>query len=137
MRRDLIKAGVARKISCWITPVFRTLTNSIVHTARYSTNDFIIITQRFHCERALFIALHMGVSAVLRRPRQPKDLWSVRLREFGARSARWLTFYLLEREPRFLGPLIRITASSRCRKMLRVIRRSRQSSCWNCRKEVI
>ena len=76
----------------------------------FDTNDFIIITQRFHCERALFIALHMGIQAQCYAVPSPKDMWSVRLREFGARFGALADLYIFKREPRFLGPLIPIPA---------------------------
>ncbi len=71
---------------------------------------FIIITQRFHCERALFIALHMGIQAQCYAVPSPKDMWTVRLREFGARFGALADLYIFKREPRFLGPLIPIPA---------------------------
>ena len=59
MRRDLIKAGVDPADIVLDYAGFRTL-DSIVRTRKvFDTNDFIIITQRFHCERALFIALQL------------------------------------------------------------------------------
>lgn len=61
MRKDLIAAGVDPADIVLDYAGFRTL-DSIVRTRKvFDTNDFIIITQRFHCERALFIALHMGI----------------------------------------------------------------------------
>ncbi len=65
MRRDLIKGGVDPADIVLDYAGFRTL-DSIVRTRKvFDTNDFIIITQRFHCERALFIAL-WGSGPVLR-----------------------------------------------------------------------
>jgi SanA protein len=37
-------------------------------------------------------------------------MWSVRLREFGARFGALADLYIFKREPRFLGPLIPIPA---------------------------
>ena len=89
---------------------FRTL-DSIVRTRKvFDTNDFIIITQRFHCERALFIALHMGIQAQCYAVPSPKDMWSVRIREFAARFGALADLYIFKREPRFLGPLVPIPA---------------------------
>ena len=80
MRRDLIKAGVDPADIVLDYAGFRTL-DSIVRTRKvFDTNDFIIITQRFHCERALFIALHMGIQAQCYAVPSPKDMWTVRLR---------------------------------------------------------
>lgn len=76
----------------------------------FDTNDFIIITQRFHCERALFIALHMGIQAQCYAVPSPKDMLSVRIREFAARFGALADLYIFKREPRFLGPLVPIPA---------------------------
>ncbi|SUH36354.1 vancomycin resistance protein [Salmonella enterica subsp. enterica] len=72
MRKDLIAAGVDPADIVLDYAGFRTL-DSIVRTAKcLNTNDFIIITQRFHCERALFIALHMGIQAQCYAVLRPK-----------------------------------------------------------------
>ncbi|PKH24329.1 vancomycin high temperature exclusion protein [Enterobacterales bacterium CwR94] len=110
MRRDLINAGVDPTDIVLDYAGFRTL-DSIVRTRKvFDTNDFIIITQRFHCERALFIALHMGIQAQCYAVPSPKNMLSVRLREFGARLGALVDLYIMEREPRFLGPLVPIPA---------------------------
>lgn len=84
---------------------FRTL-DSIVRTRKvFDTNDFLIITQRFHCERALFIALHMGIQAQCFAVPSPKDILTVRVREIFARLGALNDLYILHRQPRFLGPL--------------------------------
>lgn len=106
MRRDLIAAGVAPSDIVLDYAGFRTL-DSIVRTRKvFDTNDFIIITQRFHCERALFIALHMGIQAQCYAVPSPKDMMTVRAREIFARLGALTDLYILKREPRFLGPLI-------------------------------
>ena len=103
MRRDLIKAGVDPADIVLDYAGFRTL-DSIVRTRKvFDTNDFIIITQRFHCERALFIALHMGIQAQCYAVPSPKDMWTVRLREFGARFGALADLYIFKREPRSGG----------------------------------
>ncbi|CNK56481.1 sana protein [Yersinia pseudotuberculosis] len=76
----------------------------------FDTNDFIIITQRFHCERALFIAMYMGIQAQCFAVPSPKNMLSVRVREIFARLGALSDLYILKREPRFLGPLIPIPA---------------------------
>ena len=110
MRRDLIKAGVDPQDIVLDYAGFRTL-DSIVRTRKvFDTNDFIIITQRFHCERALFIALHMGIQAQCYAVPSPKNMLSVRFREVGARLGALADLYVMKREPRFLGPLVPIPA---------------------------
>lgn len=101
MRKDLIAAGVAPSDIVLDYAGFRTL-DSIVRTRKvFDTNDFIIITQRFHCERALFIALHMGIQAQCYAVPSPKDMLSVRIREFAARFGALADLYIFKREPRF------------------------------------
>jgi len=110
MRRDLIAAGIPASDIVLDYAGFRTL-DSVVRTRKvFDTNDFIIITQRFHCERALFIALHMGIQAQCFAVPSPKNMLSVRSREIFARLGALTDLYLLKREPRFLGPLIPIPA---------------------------
>ncbi|MCX8956502.1 outer membrane permeability protein SanA [Erwinia psidii] len=110
MRRDLIAAGVPPSDIVLDYAGFRTL-DSIVRTRKvFDTNDFIIITQRFHCERALFIALHMGIQAQCYAVPSPKNMLNIRLREVGARLGALTDLYLMKREPRFLGPMVPIPA---------------------------
>ncbi len=112
MRRDLIKGGVRPADIVLDYAGFRTL-DSIVRTKKvFDTNDFIIITQRFHCERALFIALQQGIQAQCFAVPSPKNILSIRLREVGARLAAVADLYLFNSEPRFLGPLIPIPSHS-------------------------
>lgn len=109
MRRDLIKDGSIPSQDIVLDYAgFRTL-DSIIRTRKvFNTNDFTIITQRFHCERALFIAMHMGIQAQCFAVSSPKDMLMVRIREIGARLSALGDLYILRREPRFLGPHIPI-----------------------------
>lgn len=110
MRRDLILQGMPAADIVLDFAGFRTL-DSIIRTRKvFDTNDFTIITQRFHCERALFIALNMGIQAQCYAVPSPKNMLSVRLREIGARLWALSDLYLMKREPRFLGPQIPIPA---------------------------
>ncbi len=136
MRRDLIKGGVDPADIVLDYAGFRTL-DSIVRTRKvFDTNDFIIITQRFHCERALFIALHMGIQAQCYAVPSPKDMWSVRLREFGAALARWRTSISSNGNRAFSALSSRFRRSSMtCRMTPSPTRPSPRSSCWSCRKK--
>ncbi|TOM54398.1 vancomycin high temperature exclusion protein, partial [Vibrio parahaemolyticus] len=60
---DLIKEGVPASKIVLDFAGFRTL-DSVVRTKKvFDTDNFTIITQRFHCERAVFIAKHKGIDA--------------------------------------------------------------------------
>ncbi len=110
MRRDLLAHGMPSS-DIWLDFAgFRTL-DSIIRTRKvFDTNDFTIITQRFHCERALFIAMNMGIQAQCYAVPSPKNMLSIRLREIVARLGALTDLYILKREPRFLGPMIPIPA---------------------------
>lgn len=110
MRHDLLSQGMPSADIVLDFAGFRTL-DSIIRTRKvFNTNDFTIITQRFHCERALFIALNMGIQAQCYAVPSPKNMLLVRIREIGARLGALSDLYLMKREPRFLGPLIPIPA---------------------------
>lgn len=134
MRKDLIAAGVDPSDIVLDYAGFRTL-DSIVRTRKvFDTNDFIIITQRFHCERALFIALHMGIQAQCYAVPSPKDMLSVRIREFAARFGALADLYIFKREPRFLGPLVPIPAMHQVPEDAQGIPPSRPNSYLNCKR---
>lgn len=115
MRRDLIAQGMPAADIVLDFAGFRTF-DSIIRTRKvFDTNDFTIITQRFHCERALFIALNMGIQAQCYAVPSPKNMLSVRVREIGARLGALADLYVLKSKPRFLGPLIPIPS---CHKIL-------------------
>ncbi len=112
MRRDLrLKAASIPRISYWTMPVSVPL-DSIVRTRKVFRHQRLHYhhTQRFHCERALFIALHMGIQAQCYAVPSPKDMWSVRLRGVRRPLGALADLYIFKREPRFLGPLIPIPA---------------------------
>ncbi|MBI6549729.1 outer membrane permeability protein SanA [Xenorhabdus lircayensis] len=110
MRKDLIKAGIPASNIVMDFAGFRTL-DSIVRTRKvFDTDDFTIITQRFHCERALFIAMHLGIEAQCYAVPSPKNMMTIRFREVFARLGALTDLYILKREPRFLGPLTPIPA---------------------------
>lgn len=106
MRKDLIKGGVNPADIVLDYAGFRTL-DSIVRTRKvFGINNFVIISQRFHCERALFIALSQGIEAECYAVPSPKDIFTVRLREVAARMTAFVDVYVLHKQPHFLGPSI-------------------------------
>lgn len=108
MRKDFMRAGVPASDIVLDYAGFRTL-DSIVRTRKvFDTNEFTIITQRFHCERALFIALHQGIKAQCYAVPSPKNMFMVRAREVIARLGALTDLYILKRQPRFLGPMVPI-----------------------------
>ncbi|MGB7755735.1 MAG: ElyC/SanA/YdcF family protein [Salinisphaera sp.] len=85
---------------------FRTL-DSIVRAERiFGLRAFVIVSQRYHEYRALFLAQHEGIEAVgytwpAEDRRQPLR---TEAREYLARIKAVLDLYVLHTRPRFLGP---------------------------------
>ncbi|PMH46897.1 membrane permeability protein SanA [Vibrio sp. 10N.286.49.B3] len=106
MKRDLLKAEVPEDVIYLDYAGFRTL-DSIVRTKKIFDRDrFLIITQKFHCERALFIAHSFDIDAHCLAVSGPTHHsgYSIRLREVFARSKAFLDLFILNTQPKFLGP---------------------------------
>lgn len=108
MRLDLIEAGIPKEKIVLDFAGFRTLDSVVRVNKVFVTDDFTIITQQFHCERALFIAEHMGIHAQCFAVALPENrqYGLVRAREVIARLGALADLYILNRQPRFLGPQI-------------------------------
>ncbi|WP_241210244.1 ElyC/SanA/YdcF family protein [Vibrio sp. AND4] len=107
MKRDLLKAGVPEDVIHLDYAGFRTL-DSIVRAKKiFASERFLIVTQRFHCERALFIADAYNIDAqclAVAGPTASKQKLNMRARELMARVKAFLDLYIMNTQPRFLGP---------------------------------
>lgn len=102
MFRDLRKMGVPETFMYFDYAGFRTLDSVIRAKEIFQAVPMTIISQKFHCERALFIAKYYGVDAICYAADYPDGYTFVRLREFFARLKVILDL-LIEKEPYFLG----------------------------------
>jgi len=113
MRRALLKLGVpANRVYCDYAG-FRTL-DSIVRAYRvFGQTSLTIVSQKFHNERAIFIALHKGIDAIGFNARGvvASESLATRCREQLARVKTILDVYLLDTPPKFLGDKIEIDGS--------------------------
>lgn len=101
--KDLISMGIPASKIMLDFAGFRTL-DSVVRTRQvFDINNFTIITQRFHCERALFIAMKKGIVAQCYAVSSPKKIIKIRLREVFSRINALIDLYILKSKPRFLG----------------------------------
>lgn len=107
MRNALIAAGVpASAITCDYAG-FRTLDSVVRAKEIFGLARCTIISEEFHCPRALWIAQRHGLDAIaFAAPDVSLKSWSLRanLREQFARSWCAVDLYLLHRAPKFLGP---------------------------------
>lgn len=106
MLNALIAAGVpTNAISCDYAG-FRTLDSVVRANSVFGLKKFTIVTEEFHCPRALWIARQRGLNAVAFAAPDLSARWSLRVkaRESLARVLCGLDLYVLNRSPKFPGP---------------------------------
>ena len=117
MRDALVAAGVpSDKIICDYAG-FRTLDSVVRAKIVFGLSRCTIVSEEFHCPRAIWIAQRNGLDAVaFAAPDVPSRRWAwrVKAREQLARVACALDLYVLHRGPKFSGPKepIILTASN-------------------------
>lgn len=103
MRADLIKRGIPAKDVVCDYAGFRTL-DSIVRAQKvFGQNRYVIVSQPFHNERAVYLARQRGIDAVAFNAVEAPlgaGLW---IRERFARFTAVMDVNVLNRQPRFLG----------------------------------
>ncbi len=106
MKRDLLKAEVPENHIYLDYAGFRTLDSIVRAKEIFDTDNFLIITQKFHCERALFIANFHNINAKCFAVPGPSTHsgYQIRLREVFARAKAVLDLYITRAKPKFLGP---------------------------------
>ncbi|HTR41021.1 MAG TPA: ElyC/SanA/YdcF family protein [Pseudomonadales bacterium] len=115
MRAALMAAGVpADAITCDYAG-FRTLDSVVRAKEVFGLSQCMIISENFHCPRALWIAQQHGLDAIaFAAPDVGLKSWSLRarVREQFARAWCAMDLYLLHRQPHFSGPREPIMLSS-------------------------
>ena len=88
---------------------FRTLDSVVRSKEVFGQNSITIVTQEFHCYRALFIADFLGIDVVAVSADGGGPIGnSLALREVFARTMAVLDLYVLQRQPKFLGEQIEL-----------------------------
>ena len=106
MEDDLIKAGVPKKYISADYAGFRTLDSILRAEAIFDLKDYIIISQKFHLERALFIAKVKGQDVIGFAAKDiagTKAAKKMAYREYLARVKAFLDVTILQTKPRFYG----------------------------------
>ena len=104
MFNDLVASGIPKSKIVLDYAGFRTLDSVIRGKEVFGQNEFTIVSQPFHNQRAIYIARKRGINAIAFNAEDVSDKQSmaVRIREIGARVL--LAFDLIfERQPHFLG----------------------------------
>jgi len=110
MRDDLVKRGVPEKYITLDYAGFSTLDSVVRANAIFDLDDFVIISQKFHIERALYIAEKKGLKAIGFTARDIEGFWGekVRKREILARFKAFLDLHILGTEPKFYGKKFKV-----------------------------
>ncbi len=110
MKEFLKKKGVPSSAIYLDFAGFRTL-DSVVRCNRiFGQERFTVVSQKFHNERALFIAGHYGFDVIGFNARDvaPSASIATRIREVFARARAFLDLYIIGTEPYFLGEKIKL-----------------------------
>ncbi len=107
MKRDLVTRGIPEERIFLDHAGFRTLDSILRCKDVFGEDNFTIISQPFHNERALFIANSKGINAVAFNARDVngQDGFKVMFREKLAR-VRMMFDLLLNTQPKYFGPRI-------------------------------
>ncbi len=111
MEEDLIRAGVPKKYIAADYAGFRTLDSILRAEAIFDLKDYIIISQKFHLERALFIAKAKGQKVIGFAAKDipgTKAAKKMAYREYLARVKAFLDVTILQTEPRFYGKKVKV-----------------------------
>ena len=114
MKEDLIALGVPGEKITIDYAGFRTL-DSVVRAHRvFGQSSFVIVTQRFHGERAVFLARHYGLDAVAYCAADVPVSTGMKtyLREYLARVKAVLDVWVLSKKPKYLGEPVHIDLSA-------------------------
>jgi len=106
MQKDLIALGVPARYITLDYAGFRTLDSIVRAEAIFGLEDYIIVSQRFHLERAICIAKakgHKAIGYTAKELSNTKASYKMKAREYLARTKALLDLYILHTEPRFYG----------------------------------
>mgnify|MGYP002395619083 CR=1 FL=1 len=104
MQKDLIALGVPAEFITLDYAGFRTLDSVVRAKEVFGVERLLVVSQRFHAERAIFLARHFGIDAQGLAAADPDSpgLMKVRAREVLARVVAVLDI-ITGRAPKFLG----------------------------------
>lgn len=106
MRDALVAAGVPTNAITCDYAGFRTLDSIVRADTVFGLTNFTIVTEEFHCPRAIWIARRHGLNVVAFAAPDLSVRWSarVKIREALARTWCAVDLYVLNRQPKFTGP---------------------------------
>ena len=109
-RDDLVKLGIPKDKIFLDYAGFRTLDSVVRAKEIFGQDQFTIISQKFHNERALFISRNKDIQAIAFNAKdvRAKYGFKTKVREVFARTKMVLDLYLIGKQPKYLGDKIEI-----------------------------
>jgi len=110
MLKDLVDAGVPKECVVQDFAGFRTLDSVVRSQKVFGEEKVTIISQRFHVERAMFLARHYNIAAIGFCADDVDAFYGFKtmVREHFARVKLFIDLYILNTQPKFLGEPIEI-----------------------------
>ena len=108
MKNALIEMGVHPDDIILDYAGFRTFDSVVRVKEVFGQNKIVVVSQKFHIQRALFIAEAKGIEAIGFVSEDPNTTIKTKLREYPARVKAFLDCYIIRTKPRFLGEPIDI-----------------------------
>lgn len=108
MKKALLLRGIPDSCIVLDYAGFRTLDSIVRCKEVFGQNEFTIISQEFHNERAIFIAEKYGIKAIAFNAQDVSKNYGFKtaLREYLARAKCIIDLYILNTQPHFLGEKI-------------------------------
>src|SRR5205085_2828961 len=103
MKKALVKVGVPDSVITLDYAGLRTLDTIVRCKEVFGQTTITIVTQPFHCYRALFISEYYDMNAVAVMAQEPILESNVYFREYFARAKAVLDLYILKTAPTHLG----------------------------------
>lgn len=112
MREALLEHGVPAESIYLDYAGFRTLDSVVRAKKIFGQGSITVVSQRFHAQRALFIAQHHGIVAVAYAAEEVSGSmgFKVMTRELFAKVKAVLDVYLFRTTPKFLGEAVEISS---------------------------
>lgn len=108
MKRDLVKAGVKEENVICDYAGFRTLDSILRFKEIFGQNKGIVISQKFHNTRAVYIGRQYGIKLYGYNARDVTLHWGLktRIREFFSKVMCFIDVYFFHTQPKYLGDTI-------------------------------
>lgn len=108
-KNELINKGIPENKIFLDYAGFRTLDSVVRAKLVFGLNNFTLISQQFHNERALYLARKNGINAIAYNAKDVPNKYGikVKIREYVARTKVFIDIFF-KVKPKFIGPKIKI-----------------------------